>query len=766
MVTSEVQRLKSLLNSSFDGIFATDLQLNITEWNHQMVRFSGVQKQDCLGASLTSLFPTLEDSHLIVKLKKVLRGHFEVIKGMPFNKVLQHGINEFYEGYYSPVYNENGEITGLMGVVREIGLRKHAGEHKKIEENSDPFNKDVNNLNFLKISEKHNELIRIVNRSPAIAFSCFIDQERTINFISDNIKQLGYNASELMLNKASFKKLIAPTDYDNLEKAYRNYVIADEGENFITEYRVLTPMGNERWIQERSWLVKNENNETNAMEGVLVDISVKKFAEEALFASKEHFRLIFEQAPIGMAIINRDGSFSRVNHAFLRLSGYTENDMHILKAKDVLHAEEMEMAVKNDEAIFNRDSDGYKEERRLITKNREVLYTIEQGAPLYSGNEHVQKLIQVVDITSRKIAENNLLESKNRIRQAQKFARLGGWEYLIDSRQLILSPEIYEFFGLDPEQNYAPDYFIQFIEETIYQELILQIRSFLADDDQEEINQELTITKEGLQARYVQVKAAKIKQQAKTVKVFGFIQDITELKDTEMNLRTRNHELTNFVYKISHDLRAPLSSISGLLNLLKVADEDNKQYLEMIKNRIMKLDNFISDILAHSRNLYTAISVERVDLEGIVRSCLDELSYLKNLEKIQPELEIHNHEFFCDKNRVKDIFKNIIANAIQYINPSKDQNLLQIKISFTDSRMEAEFIDNGVGIDPKTLPRVFDIFFRGSDTSTGSGIGLYIVKQSVEKLNGRIHISSNTRKGTRVMISLPNMKDHSLSLNE
>lgn len=757
MVSPEVQHLKYILDSSLDGIFATDLHLKVTEWNHQMVRFSGIQKSDCLGNSLSSLFPALENSHILIKLKKVLRGHCEVIKGMPFNKLLQHGINEFYEGYYSPVYNESGEIVGLLGVVREIGLRKSSSEPRKIESNDDPLNKVINHVDFQKINEKHNELSRIVNKSPAIAFSCFIDHERTFNFISDNIRQLGYDAANILQDKKSFKNLILPSDYDVIEKSYRNYVIADEGENFITEYRVLTPMGNQRWIQERSWLVKSEEGKPVSMEGVLVDVSVKKFAEEALLASKEHFRLIFEQAPIGMAIINKDGSFSKVNQAFLKLSGYDEHDFHNLNAGELLHVEEVSSGRETDENIFKKDGFGYKEERRLITKNKEILYTIEQGAPLKTGNEKIQKLIQVVDITSRKIAENNLLESENRIRQAQKFARLGGWEYLLDNNQFILSPEVYELFSLDPDQQYKPEDFIQFIDESAYLELLPEIEAFLTDDSQEEINRELTIRSEDQQNRFVQVKATKIRQEGDTIKIFGFILDITDLKQTEMNLRIRNNELTNFVYKISHDLRSPLSSISGLLSLVKPADEENQQYLDMIKNRIMRLDHFISDILTHSKNLYTAVEINRVDTESIVKECMAELNHLKNFSLVESSLEVHHNKFYSDESRIKDIFKNIIANAIQYINPSKDSHLLKIMISITDEKMEAEFIDNGIGIDPKTLPRVFDIFFRGSDISTGSGIGLYIVKQSVEKLNGRISITSNTREGTKVFLYLPNM---------
>ncbi len=756
MDSSNHQRINFLLNSSLDGIFATDLDLKITEWNLQMVRYSGVQKADCIGVTITTIFPALDNSNLMQKLKKVLRGGFEIIKGMPFNKILQHGINEFYEGYYSPVFNENNEIIGLMGVVREIGLRKNFTAQVKIDEANDPKNQSSQQTDYQKISEKHNELVRIVNHSPAIAFSCHLDQERTFIFISENINQLGFKSNELLGKRASFKALINGDDYAQIENSYRNYVISGENENFITEYKVVTPYGNQRWIQERSWIQQDDKGNAIGMEGVLVDVSVKKFAEEALFASKEHFQLLFEKAPIGMAIINQDGSFSKINQAFLILTGYDQNEIYNIKSSDIAHPDEVVRNEGIDKKIFDQKLLSYNEEKRLITKNGDLLYTIEQGASLQAG-PHLQKLIQVVNITSRKIAEKNLLESEKRLNQAQNFAKLGSWEYWIENKNLILSSEIYQLFNIEENKQVDASFFISFLLQDEYQSLLPAIKNFMQNKQVDEIKREFKIKPDKQQEKIVQVKAAKIWQQEKVVKIFGFVLDITELKKTEEDLRTRNNELTNFVYKISHDLRSPLSSIAGLLSLLKPMDEENDQYLHMIKNRVEKLDNFISDILTHSKNLYTAVSIGQVNMQEVVNEVWEELTHLANHKIVKPIIDIQNKEFYSDGSRLKDITKNIIANAIQYINPSRDEHYVKIKISIDENRMEAEFIDNGMGIDPKTLPRVFDIFFRGSDTSTGSGIGLYIVKQSIEKLNGKINIQSSTKEGTRIFITMPNM---------
>ena len=117
------QQLDLLLNSSVDGIFSCDLDFKITEWNKQMERFSGLSKNDCVNKCLFDLFPALKDSSYFSKLKKVIKGKFMIIKGLPFNTFIQSMIIDFYEGYYTPILDDNQNIIGILGIVREVGLR-------------------------------------------------------------------------------------------------------------------------------------------------------------------------------------------------------------------------------------------------------------------------------------------------------------------------------------------------------------------------------------------------------------------------------------------------------------------------------------------------------------------------------------------------------------------------------------------------------------------------------------------------------------------
>ena len=121
--------------------------------------------------------------------------------------------------------------------------------------------------------------------------------------------------------------------------------------------------------------------------------------------------------------------------------------------------------------------------------------------------------------------------------------------------------------------------------------------------------------------------------------------NVSERRKAERDLRTRNQELNNFVYKVSHDIRAPLSSIKGLINLSKL-ERLNYNYLPKIEDRVDHLDGFIRDILSHSRNLNTAVVIEQIDLRSLVEDWMGQLDYMNVSKEIKKDIDIDGEEFF------------------------------------------------------------------------------------------------------------------------
>ncbi len=244
--------------------------------------------------------------------------------------------------------------------------------------------------------------------------------------------------------------------------------------------------------------------------------------------------------------------------------------------------------------------------------------------------------------------------------------------------------------------------------------------------------------------------------------------DITEHKKTEdvlrhtlKELKKRNHELDNYVYKVSHDLRAPLVSILGLINLTKIDDNPDvlRSYLSLIENRVSKLDDFIKSVLNHSRTLNSEVIIKEINFEKIIHECIEELRYLPNLEKLRIEITLDKEiEFHSDELRVAIILKNFISNAAKYLNPHTDPNFLRFEIVVTEQQARITIEDNGMGIEEQYLARIFDMFFRATPKSDGSGLGLYIVKQTIERLEGSVTVESELGRGTTFRLLLPNFK--------
>ena len=246
----------------------------------------------------------------------------------------------------------------------------------------------------------------------------------------------------------------------------------------------------------------------------------------------------------------------------------------------------------------------------------------------------------------------------------------------------------------------------------------------------------------------------------KTIGIFGVYVDITERKRVEEELKVRNAELDNFVYKVSHDLRAPLSSILGLVQLanMKGNNDNLLDYLQIVERKVTELDHFISDVLSHSKNLKQEVSVSEIDFRQMIDSSFSNLSYLKDADHVEKKVSIEGVAFYSDRWRVAEIFRNLISNAIKYRRQDITHPAISIRIIVDEDRATIVFADNGIGISEENLEKVFDMFYRASEKSDGSGLGLYIVKNAVDKLGGDIDVTSRLHQGTTFTIHLLNQR--------
>lgn len=237
--------------------------------------------------------------------------------------------------------------------------------------------------------------------------------------------------------------------------------------------------------------------------------------------------------------------------------------------------------------------------------------------------------------------------------------------------------------------------------------------------------------------------------------------EVEKRKQAEEELKLKNDELNNFVYSVSHDLRAPITSAEGLLNIMKLElqskSNDIEPFILLLEDRMKSLDRFIHDILSYSQNIRSTATLEEIDFKQMISACLEELEYLDNIKNIQKSITVKGENFFNDKVRIYEIFRNLISNAIKYADPNKKVKRLVIVINVTKRKADITIKDNGIGIDKDALPKIFRMFFRGHESSKGSGIGLYLVKQAIDKMEGKIEVKSLLNKGTEFKIQIPNI---------
>jgi signal transduction histidine kinase len=233
-----------------------------------------------------------------------------------------------------------------------------------------------------------------------------------------------------------------------------------------------------------------------------------------------------------------------------------------------------------------------------------------------------------------------------------------------------------------------------------------------------------------------------------------------QLKHAFEELSRRNFELDQFLYKVAHDIRAPITSLKGLVHLMEQEGlaPALQGYLDHMKGSIRRLDGFIRNMYTYASIEQKPLSFEPLDFEALLAEIAYELKEALNERKVTLDYKILGKQqpFAGDKVRLHTILHNIISNSIQYVDEKKERHEIKVEVKDLPRLAKLKIEDNGSGIDPHLQDKVFDMFFRGDERSKGAGLGLYIVKQIIEQLQGKIELKSKPGEGTSIEIEIPN----------
>lgn len=270
-------------------------------------------------------------------------------------------------------------------------------------------------------------------------------------------------------------------------------------------------------------------------------------------------------------------------------------------------------------------------------------------------------------------------------------------------------------------------------------------------------------TKQGVYRWFLDSGSFKADQHGNVATLVGSIVDIEDRKRAEeeilsknIQLAKTNEELDRFVYSASHDMRAPLSSLLGLINISEKTTniEEVHSYLQMMKGRIQTMEGFIREVTDYSRNTRLDLSLEEIDLRELIRGVTQNLADITGKVRIEINLP-EPIVLLTDPSRLKVILNNLLSNAYKYHRLDQADPFIAFSAQRNNNSVVITIADNGSGIEPDYHNKIFDMFFRASTKSEGSGLGLYIVKETLQKMGGTIWIESTPGEGSTFTFAIP-----------
>jgi len=575
------------------------------------------------------------------------------------------------------------------------------------------------------------------------------------------VKMLGYDSKEDLFSIDIKTQLyFDPSD--------RESAVLEEKLEEMGVFRLKRKDGSEIWVEDHGWYIVDELGKIIFHEGILRDISERIQAEAALKESEEKFRSLAEYSP-NMIFINVKGRIVYANHLCEKVMGYTKEELYSPDFHFIdLIAPEYKELVKG---AFRIHSDGQENppyEYALITKDGKKLHTVLSTKLIHFNGENAI-LGVVTDITERKRAEEILLESEERLRSLYKNVTIGLYRTTPEGEILFANPALIHTLGFNSFEELA--------------QRNLENEGFEADYPRSDFIHRIEHDGfiKGLEAKwrrkdgafiYVRESANAFRDANGKIKYYeGTIEDITDRKLVELQLARQTEELIElnatkdkFFSIIAHDLKNPFNSILGFTDALikdfNVLDKDDMlKYLSSIRNSSKQAYSLLEILLLWARSQTGNIDFqpEILDLRDIVPDVIELLENQAKKKSISISSLIPEHcPIMADKNMIETIFRNLFTNAIKFT-PKNGKIVVSI-VSHND-QVEISVRDTGVGIAKEDMEFIFKIERKtttlGTEKETGSGLGMILCKEFVEKHGGKIWVESELGNGSTFKFTIP-----------
>lgn len=501
-------------------------------------------------------------------------------------------------------------------------------------------------------------------------------------------------------------------------------------------------------------------------------------AEAAQRESEQRFRATFEQAAVGIALLDPDGRWLRVNQKLCDIVGYGNQELLGKTFQDITHPDDLHTDLAYVRQILAGEIETYSMEKRYLRQDGSLIWINLTVALARRPDGRPDYFISVIeDIQKRKEAEAELQASEASLKEAQRLAGLGNWSWELREDRHVWSEEIYRIYGraLDLPPAVYPEVSAYFTAEswTRLSDAVTAAftRGLAYECDAEVVRSDGT-------RRWVTARGECTRDaDGAVVGLHGTVQDITERKQAAEALRelnasleqrveqrtaellAANKELDTFAYSVSHDLRAPLRAMRGFAQALtedygEGLEDEAKSYLEQINVASRKMGELIDGILALSRSTRGNLRNDTIDLSALAAGILAELAQgdpgRAFAADVAPGLIVRG-----DARMVEAIMRNLLGNAWKYT-AKKEATTIRVYSGEIDGLHGICIADNGAGFDMAHAEQLFQPFRRlhRQDEFPGLGIGLATVQRIVGRHGGQIRARAAPGEGATFCFTL------------
>jgi PAS domain S-box-containing protein len=641
------------------------------------------------------------------------------------------------------------------------------------------------------------ELEEIVNKSPVVIFLWKANEERTVEFVSENVQQFGYSADDFQSGRVSFPTIVHPDDLNRIIFEVNQYNQSAVKE-FNQVYRIITKTGEIRWLDNQTSIRRTDDGVITHYQGIVMDITEPKEAEKALRESEERYRLIAENATDMISRHNLEGIFLYASPASRVLLGYEPDELIGHSAYDFFHPDDLKIFKLKARSTFLVSQIGYPVSYRIRKKSGEYLWFETTSQMVYDSlNNEVQEIVAISrDITERKKTEAQLEAANFELKKFKKTL-----DMTLDCVFMFEATNFKFFYANQGAINQ-----VGYTQQELLQMTVLDINPYLTEEQAhqflapllkglrpslmlETIHQHKNTTLLQVEAffQYIKIPANVPVSEKETVFSWGIhnllkgkkdlmptlkggesffvaiVRDITERKRAEAKLQQakkaaeeakRAAEIANqaksaFLANMSHELRTPLNGILGytqILNRDRMLTGSQKEGIQIIHRSGEHLLTLINDILDLSK-----IEAGKLEMMPVDFHLPEFLQSIADLMKMRAEQKgiVFSYEILyqlptavrTDEKRLRQVLLNLLSNAVKFT----EQGSVTFKVIYYSSRIRFEVEDTGIGIPNDHLEMVFLPFQQIGDQSQqqeGTGLGLAISKQLVEMMGGELQVET------------------------